>query len=134
MKLKVLIPTKVFLVARVKQVNAEGKNGAFGLLPDHIDFVTALAPGILSYRTEEGEEVFIAVDEGILVKCGQEILVSTEQAVKNADLETLHQKVEEEFRHLNEQKRLTRTALARLEAGLARGILEIGEESRETTS
>ena len=134
MKLKVLVPTKVFLVATVKQVNAEGKNGAFGLLEDHIDFVTALAPGILSYRSEEGEETFIAIDEGILVKCGQEILVSTERAVKDADLETLHQKVEQEFRHLNEQEKLTRTALARLEAGLARGILEIGEESRETTS
>ncbi len=42
--------------------------------------------------------------------------------------------MEEEFRQLNEQERFTRTALARLEAGLARGILEIGEESRETTS
>lgn len=134
MQLKVLIPTKVFLVVKVKQVNAEGKNGALGLLPDHIDFVTALAAGILSYRTEEGEEVFLAVDEGILVKCGQEILVSTEQAVKDADLKTLHQRVEQEFRRLNEQERLTRTALARLEAGLARGILEIGEETREITS
>ena len=132
MKLKVLVPTKVFLEETVNQVNAEGKNGAFGLLPEHIDFVTALAPGILSYWTEEGKEVFIAVDEGILVKCGQEIVVSTEQAVKDADLKTLHQKVEQEFRRLNEQERMTRTALARLEAGLARGILEIGEESRET--
>ena len=132
MKLKVLVPTKVFLEETVNQVNAEGKNGAFGLLPEHIDFVTALAPGILSYWTEEGKEVFIAVDEGILVKCGQEIVVSTEQAVKDAGLKTLHQKVEQEFRRLNEQERMTRTALARLEAGLARGILEIGEESRET--
>jgi F-type H+-transporting ATPase subunit epsilon len=133
MKLKVLVPTKVFLVETVEQVNGEGKNGAFGLLPDHVDFVTALAPGILSYRTEKGKELFIAVDEGILVKCGLEILVSTEQAIKDADLETLHQKVEEEFRRRNEQERMTRTALARLEAGLARGILEIGEESYDTT-
>ncbi len=134
MKLKVLVPTKVFLVATVEQVNAEAQDGALGLLREHIDFVTALAPGILSYRSAEGEEVFLAVDEGILVKCGQEVLVSTAQAVKDADLETLHQTVEREFRHLNEQQKLARTALARLEAGLARGLLEMGGESRETTS
>ncbi|MGF1540460.1 MAG: F0F1 ATP synthase subunit epsilon [Pleurocapsa sp.] len=134
MQLKVLVPTKVFLEETVEQVNAEAKDGAFGLLPNHIDFVTALAPGILSYRNQQGEEVFIAVDEGILVKCGQEVLVSTGQAVKDADLETLHQTVEQEFRQLNEQQKLTRTAVARLEVGLARGILEMGQESRETSS
>ncbi|HHP7232128.1 MAG TPA: F0F1 ATP synthase subunit epsilon, partial [Xenococcaceae cyanobacterium] len=75
MKLKVLIPTKVFLVETVQQINVEAKNGALGLLPDHIDFVTALVPGILSYRSEAGAEVFLAVAEGILVKCGQEVLV-----------------------------------------------------------
>lgn len=134
MKLKVLIPTKVFLVAEVKQVNAEAQNGAFGMLPDHVDFVTALVPGILSYQSQEGSEVFLAVDKGILVKCGQEVLVSTGQAVKDADLDTLQQTVEQEFRQLNEHQKQTRTAIAKLEAGLARGMLEMGEQSREATS
>lgn len=58
MQLKVLVPTKVFLTATVEQVNAEAKNGAFGVLSDHIDFVTVLAPGILSYRDRQGKEVF----------------------------------------------------------------------------
>lgn len=133
MKIKVLVPTQVFLVETVEQVNIEAKDGAFGLLPDHIDFVTALAPGILSYRAEGGAEVFLAIDEGILVKCGQEVLVSTRQAVKDADLGTLQQTVEQEFRQLNEQQKLTRTAIARLEAGLARGILEMGEASRDSS-
>jgi F-type H+-transporting ATPase subunit epsilon len=133
MKLKVLVPTRVFLVETVEQINAEAKDGSFGLLPNHIDFVTALGPGILSYRSQQGEEIFIAVNEGILVKCGQEVLVSTQQAVKDADLETLHQTVEQEFRQLNEQQKLTRTAIAKLEAGLARGILEMGEQSHETS-
>lgn len=126
MKLKVLIPTKVFLVETVQQINVEAKNGALGLLPNHIDFVTTLVPGILSYRSPGGEEVFLAVAEGILVKCGQEVLVSTIQAVKGGDLETLYQTVEQEFQQLDEQRKLTRTAVARLEVGLTRGIIEIG--------
>ena len=131
MKLKVLIPNKVFLVEEVEQVNAEAKNGAFGLLSNHIDFVTALTPSILSYRSVEGEEVFMAIDEGILVKCGQTVMVSTGRAVKDANLDRLHQTVAEEFRQLNEQQKMTRTALARLESGLARGIVEIGREGGE---
>jgi F-type H+-transporting ATPase subunit epsilon len=133
MKLKVLIPTQVFLEETVEQVNGEAKNGAFGLLPNHIDFVTALASGILSYHTSEENEVFIAIDEGILVKCGQEVLVSTARAVKDADLAQLHQTVEEEFRQLNEQQKMTRTAIARLESGLTRGILEREGKNRENT-
>ncbi len=131
MKLKVLIPNKVFLVEEVEQVNAEAKNGAFGLLSNHIDFVTALTPSILSYRSLEGEEVFMAIDEGILVKCGQTVMVSTGRAVKDANLDRLHQTVAEEFRQLNEQQKMTRTAIARLESGLARGIVEIGREGGE---
>ncbi len=133
MKLKILVPNKVFLEENIEKVNAEAKNGAFGLLSEHIDFVTVLAPSILSYHSQGGEEVFIAIDEGILVKCGQEVLVSTGRAVKDADLERLQQTVEEEFRQLNEQQKMTRTAIARLESGLARGILEMGEQSRENT-
>ncbi|WP_107667942.1 F0F1 ATP synthase subunit epsilon [Cyanothece sp. BG0011] len=131
MKLKVLIPNKVFLVEEVEQVNAEAKNGAFGLLSNHIDFVTALTASILSYRSVEGEEVFMAIDEGILVKCGQTVMVSTGRAVKDANLDRLHQTVAEEFRQLNEQQKMTRTAIARLESGLARGIVEIGREGGE---
>ena len=126
MKLKVLIPTKVFLVETVQQINVEAKNGALGLLPNHIDFVTTLVPGILSYRSQGGEEVFLAVAEGILVKCGQEVLVSTIRAVKGGDLETLYQTVEQEWKQLDEQQKMTRTAVARLEVGLTRGIIEIG--------
>lgn len=134
MKLKVLVPTQVLLVENVEQINAEGKNGAFGLLPDHVDFVTALVSGILSYRPSHGEEVFLAIDQGILVKCGQEVLVSTRQAIKDKDLETLHQTVEKQFRQLDERQKMTRTALTRLEAGMARGLIEMGEDYREITS
>ncbi len=131
MKLKVLIPSQVFLDETVQQVNGEAKNGAFGLLSNHIDFVTALVPSILSYRSLDGKEAFIAIDEGILVKCGQTVMVSTGRAVKDANLERLHQTVAEEFRQLNERQKMTRTAIARLESGLARGILEMGREGGE---
>jgi F-type H+-transporting ATPase subunit epsilon len=93
MRLKVLLPSEVLLDAAVTKVTAEAENGAFCLLPRHIDFVAALLPGLLSFETEDGQEEFLAVDEGILVKCGAQVLVSTRQAVRGPDLGTLRQAI-----------------------------------------
>ncbi|MGJ3252274.1 MAG: F0F1 ATP synthase subunit epsilon [Elainellaceae cyanobacterium] len=126
MKLKILLPTEVLLEEDVSNITAEAENGAFGIYPNHIDFVTALAPGILSFEADDVEETFVAVDEGILVKCGSEVLVSTRQAVRGASLETLEQTVSEEFRKLDERQRQTRSALAKLESGFVRRFIEMG--------
>ena len=126
MKLKVLIPTVVLIERKVTKVIAEAENGYFCLLPNHVDFLAALVPGILSFTTETGEEIFVAVDEGILVKCSQEILVSTLNAVKGNDLATLKQTVAEQFEILDEKEKLTRSAIAQFEVNMMRRFKELG--------
>ncbi|MDY7015267.1 MAG: F0F1 ATP synthase subunit epsilon [Cyanobacteriota bacterium] len=126
MNLKILLPTKILLDREVTKITAEAANGSFGLLPEHIDFVAALVPGILSYESDTGQETFLAVDEGILVKRGAEVFVSVRQAVGGTDLDSLQQTVEQAFKTLDERERKTRSAIAKLEVGIARGILEIG--------
>ncbi len=125
MKLKVLTPIKVLIDRPVTKVIAEAENGHFCLLPNHVDFLTALVPGILSFATDE-EEVFIAVDEGILVKCGAEVLVSTRNAIVGKDLETLKPMVIEQFQMLDEKEKLTRSALAKFEVSMMRHFRELG--------
>ena len=125
MKLKILIPTKVLIDREVTKVIAEAENGHFCLLPHHIDFVAALVPGILSFTTETGEEVFVAVDEGIVVKCDREVLVSTLNAVEGNSLETLKQTVTKQFQVLDEKEKLTRSALAQFEASMMRHFKEL---------
>lgn len=124
MTLKVLLPGRTMIEAEVRQVTAEAQNGSFSLLPGHIDFAAALVPGILSYKTGP-EEVFLAVDRGILVKCGTEVMVSTARAVRSTELGTLRQKIEEEFKALDEQERKTLNAMTKIEAGFVRRFLEI---------
>ena len=126
MKLKILMPTEVLVDREVTKVIAEAENGHFCLLPHHIDFVAALVPGILSYTTTTEEEVFVAVDQGILVKCAQEVFVSTLNAVEGNSLETLKQTVTEQFQVLNEKERLTRSAVAQFEASMMRHFKELG--------
>ncbi|GAB4527523.1 MAG: F0F1 ATP synthase subunit epsilon [Pleurocapsa sp.] len=122
MQLKILIPTKILIDCEVTKVIAEAENGHFCLLPNHVDFVAALVPGILSYTTNTEAEIFVAVDEGILVKCDQEILVSTRNGIVGNHLETLKQTVAEQFQILDEKEKLTRSALAQFEASMMRHL------------
>jgi len=52
MNLKILLPTEILLDEEVTKVSAEAENGSFTLLPNHIDFVTAIVPGILFFESE----------------------------------------------------------------------------------
>jgi F-type H+-transporting ATPase subunit epsilon len=121
MRLKVILPMRIFLDQEVTKVIAESTNGSFCLLPKHIDFVAALVPGIISFESEKEEE-YLAVDQGILVKRASEVRVSTRRAVRSRDLGELKSIVKQEFRTLDEKEKKTRTILAKLEADFAKNI------------
>ncbi len=127
MKLKVLLPTELLVDETVIKVTAEAENGSFTLLPRHIDFVAALVPGILAFEAEPGQQQFLAVDQGILVKCGPDVYVSTGNAAQSADLAELKQMVREQFEELDEHEKKARTALARLEANFVQYFMNIDE-------
>jgi F-type H+-transporting ATPase subunit epsilon len=120
MKLKILLPFQVLVEkAGVLRVVAETYGGSFGLLPHRLDCVAALAPGILIFETGAGES-YVAVDEGVLVKKGGEVLVSVRNAIAGDDLGLLRQTVDREFLHLDEQERTVRLALAKMETAFIR--------------
>lgn len=125
MRLKILIPTEVLLDEEAKKVVAEAGNGSFCLEPGHIDFVAALVPGILFFEDGGDREIFLAVDEGILVKCGKHVLVSVKNAVRGGELGELQQIVEEKFRTLDEKEKAAQTVMSKIEAGFVRRFLEI---------
>ena len=118
MKLKVLLPFQVFAEKTgVSRIVAETCEGSFGLLPHRLDCVAALTPGILVYQTETEGEAFLAVDEGILVKAGAEVLVSVRRASGGTDLAQLHALVEKEFLTLDEREKSVRSVMTKLESG-----------------
>ncbi len=118
MNLKVLLPFQVFAdKTGVSRIVAETREGAFGLLPHRLDCVAALAPGILIYQTEADGEVFVAVDEGVLVKTGPDVLVSVRRATGGTDLGQLRDTVEKKFLTLDEHERSVRSAVVKLETG-----------------
>ena len=109
------------------RIVAEAENGSFCLLPRHCDFAAALVPGLFEYTPDDddGAERYLAVDEGLLVKSGADVYVSTRHAVVGEDLESLKRVVEEEFAALDERERAARAAVDRLEADFARRFMKL---------
>ena len=119
MNLKVLLPFQVFAEeGSVLRIVAETREGSIGLLPHRLDCVAALVPGILIYETQSDGEVYVAVDEGVLVKTGTDVLVSVRHAVRGSDLGQLRTLIEKEFLALNEEEQGVRSVMAKLETGL----------------
>ncbi len=129
MHLKILLPFQVFIEKTgVKRIVAGTKEGAFGLLPNRLDCVAALVPGILTFETVGEGETYVAVDEGVLVKTGNEVLVSVRNAIGGTDLAALHKAVEEEFLNISEEEKDLRNTLAKLEVDFVRRFASLKKD------
>ncbi len=121
MNLKVLLPFGIFAEKTgVLRIVAETHEGSFGLLPQRLDCVAALAPGILVYETQAQGEVYVAVDEGVLVKTGADVFVSVRRALGGNDLGQLRAAVKTEFLTVDEQEQSLRIVMAKLDSGFLR--------------
>jgi F-type H+-transporting ATPase subunit epsilon len=126
MNLKILLPFQILAeTTGVSRIVAESREGSFGLLPHRLDCAVALAPGILNYETTSDGEVFVAVDEGVLVKTGPDVLVSVRRALVGRDLGQLREAVEREFLTLDERERNMRSVLAKMEGDLIRRMVSL---------
>ncbi len=129
MHLKILLPYKIFAdKQKVLRIVAVSHEGSFGLLPRRLDCVASLSAGILVFETEAEGEVYIAVDEGVLVKTGADVLVSVRNAIGGMGLGKLREAVEQEFLLLDEQEQKVRSVLAKMESGFIRRLATFHQE------
>jgi F-type H+-transporting ATPase subunit epsilon len=125
MRLLLSVPTGVLVDSPVQKVSAESDRGSFTMLPRHADCALEVVPGLLSYVTEAGEEVFVAVDEGVLVKAGEDVRVACRRAVVAGELDEAVAALEGHMRAQSEHERRARTALLRLEAEVVRRLGDV---------
>jgi F-type H+-transporting ATPase subunit epsilon len=129
MKLKILLPFEILVeISKVTKINAETSTGSFGILPHRLDFVTALTMGILIYEEEDKEESIVAIDEGILVKVGEEVLICVRQARVGKNLSELKNEIEKKFSNEDERSKNVRSALVKMESGFIRRLVEFQNE------
>lgn len=123
MTLKVLVPFAVFADWReVVSVVAETAEGSFGLLWHRRDCAVVLAPGILICESRADGESYVAVDAGVLIKTGADVLVSVRRAIGGTDLVELREAVKTEFLSIDEQELGVRAVLAKLETRFLRRL------------
>ena len=79
--------------------------------------MAALVPGILIYETKQDSLVYLALDEGVLVKTGADVLVSVRQAIGGEDLGKLRDAVKSTFLVLDKEERSVREAVTKMEVG-----------------
>jgi len=129
MNLKILLPHQIFAdKTGVSRIVAETSEGSFGLLPHRLDCVAALSPGILIYETDADGEVYVALDEGVLVKTGLDVLISVRRALVGLNLGQLRDAVEHEFLTLDEHEQSMRSVMTKLEAGFLRRFANFQNE------
>ncbi|WP_339720102.1 F0F1 ATP synthase subunit epsilon [uncultured Paraglaciecola sp.] len=131
MNLNILLPNKVFAKhKKVLRVIVETLEGSYGVLPNRLDCTAALTPGILTYEIESGKELYIAIDQGVFVKKGHDILVSTRQAVQGIGLDELRNTIKTEFLALDEKQQEIRFAMDKLESSFLQGLTELSTAAR----
>jgi F-type H+-transporting ATPase subunit epsilon len=119
MHLRVLLPYGIFADQDgVARIVAETRDGSCGLLPRRLDCVAALVPGILVYQCDSQPETYVAVDEGMLIKTGREILIAVRRAVGGTDIAQLRSAVAREFLQRDAAQKSLRSSLLKIESTL----------------
>lgn len=123
MNLKILLPFRIFATeAGVVRIVADTSAGSLGILPHRMDCVAAIVPGILVYEIVDGGEMYVAVDDGVLIKTGFDVLVSVRNAIGGLDLNELLEAVEREFMILDEREQNVRLVMSKMESDFIRRI------------
>ena len=129
MDLRIFLPSRIFAeIKNVSSIVAETSEGSFGLLPQRLDCVAALVPSIFTYETESKSVHYLAIDEGILIKAGTEVLVSVRNAFGGTDLGKLHESVEKEFTNLDESEKNVRLVMEKMESGFIYNLEKFRKE------
>ncbi len=124
MTLQVFVPSETHGFYDLKLVDVESDIGRLTLLPHHVDCAAALRAGLVRIRDDRGEDHYLGIDGGTLVKTGEEVLISTPRAVVGRALGQIHEELAERRRRRIQREKEAQKALARLEVELARSVFE----------
>jgi F-type H+-transporting ATPase subunit epsilon len=91
--LKVVTPIEVF-ERKIKAIRLKDQSGFFGVMKGHTDFLTVLERAVCYYTDENSQEVFLALDGGVLSVKGGSVTITTRNAFESSDADKLSQIIE----------------------------------------
>ncbi len=125
MRLRIITPLSIVIDTQpILSLRAEDESGSFGILPGHADFLTSLSIGVVSWKDSAQAQHYCAVRRGVLsVTAGNDISITTREAVPGEDLATLDATVVAHFRADIETDRTERSEAIRLQISAIRRIV-----------
>lgn len=131
MQFSVLTPTGILLTTDTQKITVEAKDGFHTFLPRHIDYVTALKTGIISYTDKNNKTAYIACNEGILTKKGNKVELATRLGIVGHNLDALKTLIETDFKKMEETRKEANKTMAQLEISLAQGLLQLTKGGKD---
>lgn len=129
LQLQIVTPDRLVLDEEVEYVGAPGYEGEFGILPNHIPFLTALQVGNLYYKAG-GKTFFVFVAGGFAEVSDNKVTILAEVAemATEIDVERARKARERAEKRLAQQQ--DNYDGARMQAALARSIARINCRDR----
>lgn len=124
--LEVLIQKNAYTVRCIALTPTQGL--ARGMPVKNTDCATSAVPCILAYVTAEGVETFVAVDQGVLVKHDQQVMVAVRRAFTGNDLTLLQEQINQQFLQQGEAEERQQRLQQRLESGFLKRFADFRHE------
>ncbi len=124
LKLEIVTPDKLVLSETVDYIGAPGYEGEFGVLPNHIPFLSALQIGNLYYK-KGGNVSYVFVSGGFADVSDNKITILAESAEKaeEIDIERARKAKQRAEERLQQQKE--KVDFARAQAAMQRAIMRL---------
>ncbi len=129
MRIKIITPAEIKVDAPARWVRADAPDGSFALLPRHIDFVTRLVPGLITFERTDGAIRYAGSGAATLVKRGPDVMISAHDVVLGDTPDEVQQQLARALRTIDEIERQERALLARLEADMIRRFQDLERQT-----
>lgn len=123
-KLRVVTPSRLMLDEEVDEVTATGELGEFGVLPNHIAFLSTLVPGEMSYKQGANKRI-LAVSGGYAEVLDNVMTVLAPAAEFGAEIDTARaqrakERAEKQMAEVNREEKDFELAEVALQRALVR--------------
>ncbi len=121
LQLEIVTPDKLVLSESVEYVGAPGLEGEFGVLPNHIPFLSALHVGNLYYK-QSGKTKYVYVAGGFADISDNKVTILAEEAEKAEEIDIERARKAKERAELRMKEAEDQVAFTRAQAELQRAL------------
>jgi F-type H+-transporting ATPase subunit epsilon len=126
-RLSVVTPTSIF-EREIKHIRLKDETGFFGIMKNHIDFLTVLVPSLCYYRDAKDREMFLAVDGGILDVRGGIASLTSREVHESEDAEKLAEIIEKTILERTGSEQAFREVLKGIERSFMEKTIEFAKQ------